>query len=327
MPRDPGWDLENQFRAALRPVVSGEARVLLAVSGGADSVAMLRLFAAIKPCEFEVATVDHGLRAKSAAEAKAVVEWASALGVKADVLTLDGDELRAGNLQARARDARYDALRTHASEHGFAHIAVAHTMDDQAETVLDRITRGASVVGLRALRSHGDILRPLLGVRRAALVAYLKQKGQPFVDDPSNDNRRFKRVRVRKLLAELSAEDPQLVRHLAELASDAAEVAAHLDAQLTFALDDTRELRRVDPAVRRHALKTLVQTRGISARRAHLLELEQLVETSRGEVLVGNGVRVRAHGNRLVFESGHAGRSQRATANVVEEEVEGAPDE
>lgn len=312
MRRDPDWDLETIFRAALDSVLATDSRVLLAVSGGADSTAMMCLFASDGRYEVEVATVDHALREGSAKEAELVHDWAEELGLIAHTIRLDGAALADGNLQGNARKARYEALRKLAEERCFTHIAVAHTMDDQAETVLDRITRGASFTGIRALRSHGDLLRPLLGIRRRALVAYLHRRDQPFVCDPSNIDERFKRIRIRKLLRDLSAEDPQLVTHLSQLAEDAALLTEHLDAQLDFALDDIICLREVTSALRRHALKTLLAQRDIRARRRHLEDLEDLVLRGRGQVLLGKGIAVSTRSGRLVFDDGHIGRSQRS---------------
>lgn len=183
----------------------------VAVSGGGDSVALLHLadaWARARGRGLEVATVDHGLRPESASEAEAVAAAAASLGRSHQTLRWTGWDGR-GNLQAEARDARRRLLAGWAAERGADAVALGHTLDDQAETVLMRLGRSAGVDGLSGMsartRAEGLIwLRPLLGIRREALRDWLRGRGRGWVDDPSNENPRFNRVRARRALVALA---------------------------------------------------------------------------------------------------------------------------
>ncbi len=183
----------------------------LAVSGGGDSMAMLHLlapWARVRGIALRVATVDHGLRPQAAEEAALVRRESAALGLVHDTLAWRGWSGQ-GNLQHEARAARHRLLAGWAREHGLEAVALGHTRDDQAETLLMRLARGSGVDGLSAmqpLRRHGGAtwLRPLLGIGRAELRAWLRAEGISWAEDPSNEDRRFERVRVRKALDTLA---------------------------------------------------------------------------------------------------------------------------
>jgi len=178
-------------------------RIGIAVSGGADSMALLAAAHHCWPGQVEAATVDHGLRPGARAEAEMVAAWCAAQGIAHDILTLAGPIT--GNLQASAREARYAALEGWRTERRIDWLMTAHQADDQIETVLLRLNRGAGVGGLASVRARrGHVLRPLLGERRAVLRANCEAHGVPFVDDPSNVDERFDRVRMRQLLATLA---------------------------------------------------------------------------------------------------------------------------
>lgn len=178
----------------------------LAVSGGGDSVALMHLARRLCPDRaFAVVTVDHGLRPEAAAEAAEVARAALALGLPHDTLCWHGWEGQ-GNLQDAARQARQRLIGGWAAERGIGAVALGHTFDDQAETVLLRLARGSGVDGLAGMaeRRHAcgiDWLRPLLRVTRAELRAWLRGQGIGWTEDPSNDDPRFDRVRARTLLA------------------------------------------------------------------------------------------------------------------------------
>lgn len=187
-----------------RALRSGEL-LGLAVSGGPDSLALLLLAHAALPGRVEAATVDHRLRAGSAAEAAMVADVCARLGVAHAVLPV---AVAAGNLQAEARAARYAALAAWMSERWLAALATAHHADDQAETVLMRLNRGSGVAGLAGVRACGEVpgtrlplLRPLLGWRRAELAEVVAGAGLVPAADPSNTDGRFDRVRIRSALA------------------------------------------------------------------------------------------------------------------------------
>ena len=208
----------------------------LAVSGGPDSIALLVLACdVLGPAQIAVATVDHGLRRQSAAEAGLVAQLCSARGVAHATLTLT---LAAGTaVQERARNARYRALEYWAHNRGLGALVTAHHADDQAETLIMRMNRGAGLRGLAGMRSSAvvpggalPLLRPLLGWRRGDLAAVVAQAGVATVDDPSNRAMQFERVRVRAGLAEAHWIDP------AGMAATAGHLA-QADAALDWAAD------------------------------------------------------------------------------------------
>lgn len=189
------------FAAALA-ILDPPAPFALAVSGGPDSVALMRLAASLKPIVF---TVDHGLRAASADEAKLVRGWAAESGFRHETLRWAGEKPRAG-LQAAAREARYRRLAEACIAAGVGTLMTGHTLDDQIETVAMRRAKGSGPVGLAGMPSqtilpgtNGKVLlaRPLIATRKAALVAMLEAMGQDFVTDPSNSDPRFDRGRMR----------------------------------------------------------------------------------------------------------------------------------
>lgn len=195
----------QDFLAGLGDAVN--APLGLAVSGGGDSLAMLHL-AVQAGLRVQAVTVDHGLRAESATEAAMVSQMCQGLGVPHDTLRWQGWDHR-GNLQDQARQARRRLIADWARDVGIGAVALAHTRDDLAETFLMRLARGAGVDGLSAMSprwSEGGVawLRPLLGVSRQALRDRLRAQGVVWVDDPSNDNDRFDRVKARKALVALA---------------------------------------------------------------------------------------------------------------------------
>jgi tRNA(Ile)-lysidine synthase len=218
--------------------LSREPALLLAVSGGPDSTALLLMaaeWATGRPTpELFAATVDHGLRTESAAEAERVSALAARLGVPHATLVWEGEKPSA-RLQERAREARYALLVAQARAVGARVVVTAHHLDDQAETVLMRLTRGSGLSGLagmaaRSRRGELDIARPLLTVSKAELVAFCQLRGVAYARDPSNTDPRFARPRLRAIAETLAAgglDAPALAR----LARRAATVEAALTAK------------------------------------------------------------------------------------------------
>ena len=211
-----------------------------AVSGGADSLAMLAL-AVTAGCRAHAVHVDHGLRPGSAREAQAVQAAAQALGATWETISVTVEH--GPDLEARARAARYEAL-----PRG---VMVGHTADDQAETLLLNLLRGAALDGLSGMRARGagrrGVARPILDLRRAETAAFVAALGLEPVTDPSNSDVRFRRNRVRHeilpLLAEVARRDPvpllaRTARLLGEDADLLAILASGLDATDTAALRD-----------------------------------------------------------------------------------------
>ena len=205
--------------ALLKDALGPYRRVVLAVSGGVDSMALMALVArwvkaglAPNGLIIDVATVDHGLRAEAAREADWVAEQARAAGFAHATLVWRAEKPLA-SVQERAREARYALLVAHARAVGAGAVVTAHTSDDQAETFLMRLGRGSGLDGLagmasvRALLPDGsvELVRPLLGVPKAAAAAVLRDSGGTWLEDPSNDRSEFERVRLRQAAAHLSA--------------------------------------------------------------------------------------------------------------------------
>jgi tRNA(Ile)-lysidine synthase len=232
-------DLRAPLRAALDRPSPGALGV--AVSGGSDSTALLLLLqAAARGRPLAAVTVDHRLRAESAQEAAAVAALSAARGVPHDILHWQGWD-GAGNLQDKARQARRALIAGWARDRGIGAVALGHTLDDQAETFLMRLARGSGVDGLAAMAAEtADVglvwLRPLLGVRRAALRGWLETEGVAWAEDPSNADDRFDRVRARAALPllgplglgpeRLAATARAMARARAALEAATAELAA-----------------------------------------------------------------------------------------------------
>lgn len=197
--------LRSELRARLPDQLP--KRLGVAVSGGGDSVALMHLLHEIaqsEETEIFAATVDHGLRPASAQEAETVAAQAARLGISHETRRWQGWD-GAGNLQDQARQARYALLTDWARDNGIGAIALGHTADDQAETVLMRLGRAAGVTGLSAMppahhRDEIEILRPMLGITRQQLRDYLAEIGVSWVEDPSNHDTRFDRIKARQAL-------------------------------------------------------------------------------------------------------------------------------
>ena len=207
-----------------------DGRLGIAVSGGPDSLALVLLAHGAMPGRIAAATVDHGLRAESVAEAALVSKFCQSLGVPHAVLKV---EVALGNVQAMARSARYAALAGWAEREELAALATGHHADDQAETLLLRLTRGSGVAGLAGVRARGlvpgtqlPLLRPVLEFRRAELAAVVVAAGIAAVQDPSNQDDKFDRARLRKALAQADWLD---VPALAASAGHLADADAAID--------------------------------------------------------------------------------------------------
>ncbi len=213
-------------------------RLLIAVSGGPDSIALLGLLsewaAAPGRPALAAATVDHGLRAEAAAEARDVAALCQQLGVPHATLEWAGPKPRTG-LQAQARAARYRLLANEAERLGGAALVTAHTAGDQAETILMRMAHGSGPAGLVGMKRRSErdglvLLRPLLETAKARLVATAQARGLAFASDPGNAEPRFERVRWRRLMPALAAEGLDAAR-LGVLSRRLARMDAALDEQ------------------------------------------------------------------------------------------------
>lgn len=238
--------------------------LLLAVSGGPDSVALMLLCAQWAEREahaITVATVDHGLRPAARAEAEQVGAWARALGFDHRLLAWDGEK-PATRIQERAREARYDLLANCAKEAGASAIVTAHHADDQAETILFRLTRGSGVTGLAGMAfessCHGAaLLRPLLDLNKSDLVEICARAGHPYFTDPSNVDEAYARGRLRKLIPLLARQglDARSLLRLGRRAAraDAALAICAAEARARARLDSEADVARFDPDALRGA--------------------------------------------------------------------------
>ena len=265
---------------AARPVSAAEAKVLfrplaqrralvLAVSGGPDSTALLYLAArwcrSLKKAPALLAvTIDHGLRPESAHEARNVARLARALGVMHRTRHWSGTKPRT-SLQEAARAMRYSLLAEAARSIGADCVATAHTLDDQAETVLFRMARGSGITGLCGMRTIAPlprseaagggaeqplwVARPLLAVRKARLIATLARARIPFAEDASNRDVRFARARWRELIPTLAREGLGAER-IALLARRLMRADAALEAAVDWTMEEFGiQNRRVAPIV------------------------------------------------------------------------------
>ena len=195
------------------------------MSGGPDSIALLLLAHAAQPGLIEAATVDHGLRPESAGEAAFVAELCAELGVPHATLKV---EVGKGNLQQEARLARYEALGRWRDERNLDAVMTAHHADDQAETLLMRLNRGSGLSGLAGVRTFneipgwgGTLFRPLLDWRKSELEAIVSNAGIEPVRDPTNEDDRFDRARIRKVLADADWLDVAAIARSAALLGEA----------------------------------------------------------------------------------------------------------
>ena len=204
-----GDGLWHRLRDAFAPCPP--SKLAVAVSGGGDSVALLHLLAHWSRNggpELAAVTIDHGLRAAATDEAAEVARLCQSLGVAHETLQWTGWD-GSGNLMDAARRARIRLIAGWAKEQSILHAALGHTSDDQAETFLMRLARGSGVDGLSAMADRREAFgirwhRPLLGINRQELRDYLLDQGVSWVEDPTNDDLRFDRIKMRQALAVLA---------------------------------------------------------------------------------------------------------------------------
>jgi len=323
----------------LKLPTAGET-IVVAVSGGADSTALLLAIEELKTrnklfVDVCVAHLDHGLRKSSSKDAKWVRELAARLGFRSVIgrsKVAENAESTSDNLEQAAREARYAFLERTAKKVSANYVLTAHTMDDQAETVLLRLMRGSAGAGLggmeslRPLAKNSSIklARPILWARRIETEDYCRLRRIDFLTDEMNDDQQFARVKVRKqLLPLMQSFNNRIVEALSRTASQLREDGAVLfnnsdallqQASLSNAESETKPpaldvkvLSKAPPALRRRALRQwLAEARGGTRRleMVHLSAVEKLLEgTAGGRVVeLPGGGRVSRRQHRLVFE-------------------------
>jgi tRNA(Ile)-lysidine synthase len=288
----------SEARGLLEPL-KAFPRVALAISGGSDSLALMHLavwWSAAEPSgpALSVLTVDHRLRRSSCEEALMVERLASSLGLHHTILTWKAGEAHGTSLQAKARAARYDLMAAHCQANDIPALVTAHHLDDQAETFLMRLKRGSGLDGLAAIPQRGAwgglvLLRPLLDVPKARLVATLAEKGIGFVSDPSNADDRFERARMRQsaealgalgLTPEALALTAQRLRRAREALDHAAQsfLAAHGEmSEAGYAVIDPEALGSAPQEIALRALARLIAIVGGAGEPLRLAKLEALL--------------------------------------------------
>ena len=316
----------DRLAGPLADPLGGPGKLGIALSGGGDSTALMHLargWARGRP--LMAATVDHGLRPGSAAEAQSAGQAAQMLGIAHETLLWQRDPVtESGNLMAAARDARLRLLSDWARRHGLAAVMLGHTRDDQAETLVMRIGRGAGIDGLSGMAEARRActmlwLRPLLGVGRDDLRDWLRARGIGWAEDPSNDSDAYDRVRARKALAALDLPLPQLAQVAQNLAMArdalcvfAAQVAEGAQAR-AGALDLPLAPFQAAPAeIRRRLLVAglrFVSGADYAPRRAAVLHLLEALGDGARLTLDGVIIEIRGDALRLIREPEAALRS------------------
>jgi tRNA(Ile)-lysidine synthase len=230
--------VELAFHRAARELVPDRTHVLVAVSGGGDSVALAHLlhrFAARRRIDLTLAHLDHALRPGSKADRTFVARLAESLEAPllAERRDVRAEKRKDESLEEAARRVRRQFLKECAHASGASLIATGHTLDDQAETILMRLVRGAgpSAIASMAAAGPGPFVRPLLGIERRELRGWLRRKRIRFRDDPTNASMAFDRNRVRRLVLPLMEKvmNPKAARHIVDAAARLRDDAALLD--------------------------------------------------------------------------------------------------
>jgi tRNA(Ile)-lysidine synthase len=324
----PGLDpAVAEVRLAVRRALQGrEGDVVVALSGGADSLALTAATAFEAPklgLGVRAIVVDHGLQDGSADVADAAAAAARGLGVEASVIRVDVDG--DGGVEAAAREARYAALTAAARDAGATAILIGHTLDDQAETVLLGLARGSGAASLQGMAPASErdgiaVLRPLLGVRRATTRAACAAEGLRPWEDPHNEDPAFARVRVRRtVLPMLEAElGPGVAEALARTAEQLREDADAFAEMIDETIEDIVEhaeagisvsaaaLAANPAALRNRIIRHVVAAEfGTSLTRLQTVEVARLATEWAGQGPIDlPGCRARREGGRIVFTAG-----------------------
>ena len=318
----------------LRAGASGRS-VLLAVSGGGDSMALLDATASLASglrMRCAVASVDHGLRPEAQRELALVEREARARRLAFHAARVS--VARGPGLEARARDARYDALQRIRRAERLDLVATAHTASDQAETVLMRLTRGASLSGAAGIHpTRGTIIRPMLGCTRDEVRSYLEVRGVPFIDDPMNSDPEFLRTRVRRevLPALEGAAGPAAAKMIARFAELAAEDSELLDAwaeaaerrlKLADGGLDAVGLQLAQRPLRRRIVARMLTEAGLAVDSELIGRVDRALSGERETVALPRGALLRLKGGRVRVDARRSASSSGALGYL---ELEGDP--
>ena len=305
MVAEPFWPrVSPHFRECRRAVRPFDGPAIIGLSGGPDSLALVAA-AAAEGKDVRAVVVDHGLQEGSADVARRAVAAAERIGVPAEVVRVEVGAAPGESVEAVAREARYAALAEVANRDG-REIWVAHTREDQAETLLLGALRGnpAGMAPVSVLESGPRLVRPFLTIRRADTAGACEELGLQAWHDPMNNDLAYQRVSIRKrilpALAEVLGGDavPALARTADRIAADQAFIEQAADLSLT---SDCKELA-ADPApIRQRRIMAWLRERGISVSGAQLADIERLCTDWRGQgpVTISGGVRVERRGGGL----------------------------
>jgi tRNA(Ile)-lysidine synthase len=320
-------DIRRAVRDALASAdVTDDDLVLVGLSGGADSLALAAATAFEAPrasIRAGAVIVDHGLQPGSSDVAQHAAVEARALGLDPVIVAPVRVQSDSGGPEAAARTARYRAFDEALAETGARMLLLAHTLDDQAETVLLGLARGAGSASLAGMATlNGPYLRPLLAIRRDTTRAFCVDSELSPWDDPQNADPAYARVRVRtRVLPTLETElGPGIAEALARTAEQLREDNAALDAMVIETIEDICEpadagiavsvgaLAANPPALRNRIIRFVVQSEfGVSLERVHVLAVVRLITHWHGQKPLDlPGVRVSRHGGRLVFQAHEA---------------------
>lgn len=329
---------EAEFSALMAPLGNFESRpeLAVAVSGGADSMALLLLatrWARRRGGSVCALSVDHGLRKEARGETRQVARWCKDLSITHHTLTWRNDKPESG-IPAAAREARYRLLSGYCRRRGILHLLTAHHLEDQAETLLLRLSRQSGMAGMAGMAGVSQVdgarlLRPLLPVRRARLRDTLRLHGQDWLEDPSNHDDRFTRVRLRTALAEAS-DGEDISRGLAHLARQAGLARRDAGAWLAataagnveifpagYARTTIAALQALAPGPRSvllSALLTCIGGRAYQPDRAAIARLSEAIERGQIRTLHGCLVKPSKSGLLICRESGRLPPALSATS-------------
>lgn len=340
MPRRPPKPdiVQLKFAASVRRLGLGNRSILLAVSGGGDSIVLLDIAAqeqAASGFQLGVACVDHGLRKASKKELALVGQAAKRRGVPFH--PLQAPISKGAGIEARAREARYQALESARREHGYELIATAHTATDQAETLLMRLSRGSALAGAAGIHERrGEIVRPLLSCTREEVRAYLRKRRLRFAEDAMNRDPAFLRTRIRRnvLPALEKAAGPGVDGRLASFARLASEDEALLAEWAASALRrirlpgglDAVAVRALPRAIRRRVLGLLLEEAGLPVDLELIDACDSAVVSGRSATLPMRRV-LRNEGDWLrITEPDSASPARFAVALTADEEPVAVPE-
>lgn len=323
-----GDAVELAFRRAAVRLIDPRKRWLVAVSGGADSMALLHLLVRFLRGrgELNVAHLDHGLRAESRVDRRFVETRAAGLGltVRAERMDVEAARRRDESPEEAARRVRRSFLLQARREAKADGIVTGHTLDDQAETVIMRLARGAGAAALSGIaETSGVFVRPLLDLEHAALRRWLERRGLSWIEDPSNHDLRFDRNRVRRLVVPLLQEalNPRAARHLALAARGLRADAEFLDAMAEERFEalsridlagrpvlDARALLELPAVISRRVALAAFRHAGLDVRRIGRKHVEALLDLaappSGRQIHLPGKRRARRAGGEIRFDAG-----------------------